>query len=43
MMRLAPIPRLAPVLELHRLDVGPADDEMAFDEPHGERGHPLTL
>jgi hypothetical protein len=32
MVRLAPVFRLAPALELHRLDVGSADDEMAFDE-----------
>jgi hypothetical protein len=39
MVRSAPVSRLCARLELHRLDVGPADDEVAFDHPHGERGH----
>ena len=40
MVRLAPVARLRAALELHRLDVRPGDDEVAFDEPHGECGHP---
>ena len=39
MVRLAPIASLGARLELHRLDVGPAEDEVAFDHSHGERGH----
>jgi hypothetical protein len=38
MVRLAPVAGLGAGLELHRLDVGTADDEIASDEPHGERG-----
>jgi hypothetical protein len=33
------ISRLWAGFELHRLDVGPADDEVAFDHPHREGGH----
>jgi hypothetical protein len=36
---VAPVARLRAALELHRLDVRPSDDEVAFDEPHRERGH----
>jgi hypothetical protein len=39
MMRSAPVSRLWARLELHRLDVGTADNEVAFDHSHGERGH----
>ena len=39
MVDLAPVLGLAAALELHRRDVGTGDDEVAFDEPHGERGH----
>jgi hypothetical protein len=42
-VRLAPVARLASALELHRLDVGSGDDEVAFDEPHRERGHSPAL
>jgi hypothetical protein len=43
MVRLAPLARLGARLELHRLDVRTSDDEVAFDEPHGQRGHILAL
>ena len=39
MVRLAPVSRLAPALELHRLGVGAGDNEVTANDPHGERGH----
>src|SRR4051794_29796138 len=39
MVRLAPVARFAARLELHRFNVRAGDDEIALNEPHGERGH----
>ena len=43
MVRFAPVVRLRPDLELHGLDVRPGDDDVAFNDPHGECGHSPTL
>jgi len=42
MMRLAPVACLAAAFEFHRLDVWTGDDEVAFNDPHGECGHRPT-
>ena len=42
-VRHAPVLGFAAAFELHGLNIGSGDNEVAANDPHGERGHRLLL